>query len=203
MLAQAGDMEAAGVLLDRYRNYLLLIANEEFDSDIQGKAGASDVVQDSMLHAQQHLGKFRGTQETEFRAWLRSILTNDLRQVRRVYSAQKRNVTREISTDADTATNPRPALLDPSLTPRSDALQRERTQAIESAMAKLSEDHRQVIELRNLEGLSFERIGQRMDRSGDAARKLWVRALESLRRQLELLAPDLVEDHHSCDRADD
>lgn len=201
VLARSGDIEAAGVLLDQYRDYLLLIANEEFDREIRGKAGASDVVQDSMLHAQQHLHDFRGNQESEFRAWLRTILTNDLRQMRRTYAAQKRNVMREVSADGSAPAGF--SLLDPCLTPGSDAIARERVVAIESALAELSPDHRQVIQLRNLDGLDFETIGNQMNRTSDASRKLWLRALESLRQKLTAIAPELVENSFSDDQADD
>ncbi len=43
---------------------------------------------------------------------------------------------------------------------------------------KLPEHYRDVIVLRNLQGLSFEEISQRMDRTVGATRMLWLRALE-------------------------
>jgi RNA polymerase sigma-70 factor (ECF subfamily) len=52
----------------------------------------------------------------------------------------------------------------------------------------LPDDYRRVIELRYLEEQSFEEIGARMQRSADAARKLWARAVERLQQELE--SPD-------------
>src|SRR5579884_842942 len=44
---------------------------------------------------------------------------------------------------------------------------------------------RKVIILRQLEGLSFPEVAQRMERSPDSVRKLWMRALTRLRQVLE------------------
>jgi RNA polymerase sigma-70 factor (ECF subfamily) len=48
----------------------------------------------------------------------------------------------------------------------------------------LPEDFREVIVLRNLEGLPHEAVARRMGRSPGAVRMLWVRALARLREEL-------------------
>ena len=53
------------------------------------------------------------------------------------------------------------------------------------ALANLSDDHREVIVLRNLEQLAWNEVARRMERSVDAARMLWTRALKQLRPFLE------------------
>jgi len=55
------------------------------------------------------------------------------------------------------------------------------------AMAALSEDHREVITLRNLEQLDWGEVGRHMERSPDAVRMLWLRALKQLRPLVEAL----------------
>jgi RNA polymerase sigma-70 factor (ECF subfamily) len=52
-------------------------------------------------------------------------------------------------------------------------------------LAHLPQDYRNVIILRNLEGLAHEQIADRMGRSVGAVRMLWVRALERLRKELD------------------
>jgi len=42
-----------------------------------------------------------------------------------------------------------------------------------------------VIQWRNYDRASFEEIGQRLERSAEAARKLWVRAVELLQQELD------------------
>ena len=53
------------------------------------------------------------------------------------------------------------------------------------ALAQLAPDHREVIVLRNLEGLDFQQVAQRMRRSVGAARMLWLRAMDRLRETLQ------------------
>jgi RNA polymerase sigma-70 factor (ECF subfamily) len=52
------------------------------------------------------------------------------------------------------------------------------------ALAVLPPDYRDVIVLRHVEGLPFEIVAQRMNRSAGAVRMLWLRALRSLRQTL-------------------
>lgn len=53
-----------------------------------------------------------------------------------------------------------------------------------TALEALSEPHRRVIELRDLEGLSFREVGAVLDRSENAAQILHARALLALGREL-------------------
>ena len=61
----------------------------------------------------------------------------------------------------------------------------EHAQAVQLALERLPKDHREVILLRYQEQLTFEEVGRRMDRSADAGRKLWWRALVRLQKELE------------------
>jgi RNA polymerase sigma factor (sigma-70 family) len=64
-------------------------------------------------------------------------------------------------------------------------MREEEIRRMETAMEMLSSDCRQVIYLRQWDGLAFEEIGRRMARSADAAKHLYQRALEELRGRLE------------------
>jgi len=189
--ARTGDEDAAGVLIEKYRNYLLFLANEDVDQDLRAKIGASDAVQESMMHAQMKLQQFAGNSELEFKAWLRSILANDIRKNRRKYFAQKRDAKREVNIQEQSAVGR--GLFDEHLTPSSDAIRQEKEKAIKAATSRLTVDQQQVIQLRNFEELSFEEIGSKMDRSADAARKLWARAIEALKISLKSVSPELIE----------
>ncbi len=190
--AQSGDADAIAELVDHYRPYLLLIANQEIDSGTRVKTAASDVVQKSMVHAQQGFGNFAGVEEAEFRSWLRAILTNDLRKTRRGFLTQKRNATREVSIQERSAVGR--TLVDPMLTPASGAAKNEKMTLLAIALDELSDDHRQVIHLRNFDGLAFDEIGNRMNRGADAACKLWARAIDALRKRLDVVAPGLFDE---------
>src|SRR5215469_6834670 len=80
-----GSDEARGVLFERCRNYLLLVAERELDPGLRGKMGASDLVQQTFLDAERGFTGFRGQTERELLAWLQRILQNRAGQAVRQY----------------------------------------------------------------------------------------------------------------------
>jgi RNA polymerase sigma-70 factor (ECF subfamily) len=194
--ARRGDQEAASKLIERYRNYLLLIANEDLGTELRAKIGASDIVQETLMQAQVNFRQFNGTSEAEWKAWLRTIILNDLRKCRRAFDTKKRNASREIHADDQSAVYR--GLHDQHPSPSSDAMRRENAQVMTQALGQLSNDQQTVIQLRNFEQLSFEEIGRQMDRSPDAARKLWARAIEALKNALKNISPKWLESQSSA-----
>ena len=185
--ARDGSPEALGRLLEVCRPYLLLVANQQLPDDLQAKAGGSDLVQETFLEAQRGFARFKGTSEAELLAWLRKILLNNLATVTRDFrGTQKRRIDREVSlTDTPLA-----ALLknieDVGDSPSGQAAAHEQDQTLQTALSRLTEQYRHVVQWRNYERLSFEEIGQRIGRSAEAARKLWSRALDQLQQLLDL-----------------
>lgn len=165
------------------RNYLLLVAREELDTELRAKLGASDLVQETLLDARRGHEQFNGATHAQLLAWLRGILLNKITDAGRHYhGAQKRRVSREVSLERDLGSRVRDNLADPTAeTPSRLVSQDERAESFARALASLSEEHRLVIRLRNWDQRSFAEIGQSMDRSAEAARKLWSRAIEKLK----------------------
>jgi RNA polymerase sigma-70 factor, ECF subfamily len=90
--------DESGRMLERCRQYLLMIANEVIGPELQAKLGPSDLVQDTFLEAQRHLAIFRGKTDVELRAWLRKILECRLSNIRRAYLVrEKRAASREVT----------------------------------------------------------------------------------------------------------
>jgi RNA polymerase sigma-70 factor, ECF subfamily len=179
--------EDAGRLLDGCRQYLLMIANEVIGPEIQAKLGASDLVQDTFLEAQRHLDIFRGKTKAETCAWLRKILECRLANIRRSYLAtEKRATQREVKLDPFLAGSGAElqALKSREPSPSNHAVRNEWNQALEKALARLPEHYRQAVAWRHQEQLSWDEIGRRMGCTADAARKVWSRAIQQLRREL-------------------
>jgi RNA polymerase sigma-70 factor (ECF subfamily) len=185
--AHAGSNSALGEVLETCRRYLLLVAERELNPDLRAKAGPSDLVQQTFLEAQRDFGQFRGNSESELRAWLLHLLRHNLGKCARQYRhTQKRQLDREVSLSRDDSGRaPCAGLAADTPSPSGHAMEREQDEALERALARLPEDHRRVIELRYREERSFEEIGVLMQRSADAARKLWARAVERLQQELE------------------
>jgi len=182
--ARAGSQDALGQALEACRHYLLRIAREELDSVLRVKSSPSDLVQDTFLEAQRDFPKFQGGTEAEFLSWLRQMLLHNVANlVRHFRGTAKRQVGREIRLATDS--NGPAELADAGPTPSALAQAGERQQQVERALDRLPQDYREVIRLRNQARHSFEEIGQLMNRSADAARRLWSRAIERLQAEIE------------------
>jgi hypothetical protein len=51
-----------------------MIAEAELGSTLRPKAGASDLVQESLLDAQKGFGRFEGTTREDFYAWVGQVV---------------------------------------------------------------------------------------------------------------------------------
>lgn len=183
--ARNGSRDAVGTLIERYRPYLLMIANKEWDPDLRGKLGASDLVQESLLTAQHSIDGFDGNDDGDLRAWLRGILINDVREAKRRFKGTaKRQPNREVPMAGDSRL-PAIDLPDAHLTPGTEAVSREEELALHAAMQRLPENYRQALHLRNWRQLEFAAIGEQLGCSAEAARKIWSRAVLQLQRELE------------------
>ncbi|MEX2286558.1 MAG: sigma-70 family RNA polymerase sigma factor [Planctomycetaceae bacterium] len=185
--ARVGSGAAIGQVLEFCRHYLLGVANSELGQDLQAKGGASDLVQETFLEAQRDFAQFRGTTHVEVLAWLRRILLNNLNNFHRRYAeSEKRRLSRELSIDEEGphAAAGRSLAADIS-SPSSFAVANERSAALDRALDRLPADYREVIVLRHEQALSFAEVGMQMNRTAEAARKLWTRAILCLRQELE------------------
>ena len=189
VLARGGMADALGRLLDRYGNYLSLLARVQVGRRLQGKIDPADLVQETFLEAHRHFPGFRGQSEPEVAAWLRQIMAGVLsNQLRRYLGTQGRDVRleRELAGELDRSSQALDGgFADPGPTPSKLAVGRERAVLLADALGRLPDDYRETIILRNLEELPFAEVAKRMGRSEDAVQKLWVRALAKLRAELE------------------
>jgi len=171
--------------LNRHRSWLGLLARMQIDHDLRAKFDPSDVVQQTMLEAVRGWPQFRGETPQELAAWLRQILSRVLlREIRDLKVTGKRNIGREVSLDAALADSSRrlcDVLAGPGTSPGAIAEEHERALILAEALARLPDDYREVILLRNLQGFSHEQIAERLGRSVGATRMLWIRALTRLR----------------------
>jgi RNA polymerase sigma-70 factor (ECF subfamily) len=117
-------------------------------------------------------------------AWLRRVLLNNVANLTRQQGGETREVGREVPPTGPLNLATRSEPLAPGSLPGGGVMAREQAEAVERAFRGLPEEDRQVIQLRQRDKLSFEEIGERMDRSAEAARKLWARAVERLQQEM-------------------
>ena len=189
--ARAGSNSSLGRLLTLYSNYLKLLVTAQLDDRLRGRVSPSDIVQESFFEAHRDFGQFRGQTPGEFVVWLRRIVVNNiLRMVEQHVLTEKRDVRREVSMEEigrrleQSTVRLETLLAVEDDSPSGCAVQREDEIRLADTLAQLPADYREVIVLRHIEGLPFDEVGQRMQRSAGAVRMLWLRALKLLREQL-------------------
>jgi RNA polymerase sigma-70 factor (ECF subfamily) len=170
--------------LNRYRDYLLFLARVRIDPHWQAKLSASDLVQETLLEAYRDAAGFRGQSESERLAWLRQILNRNLANAARDLHRQRRDVNRERPLHnplAESSQQLEAWLSDGGIAPPEQAERGEKLLRLASAMARLPEDRRTVIELRHLQGWPLDAIAEYLGRSPSAVASLLHRGLLQLR----------------------
>jgi RNA polymerase sigma-70 factor (ECF subfamily) len=175
--------------LERYRPLLRLqVRQAQLDPRLQARFDASDLVQETLLRAQQDLGGFRGTTEGELVNWLRAILDRVAVDQFRHDKAQKRDPRRERPLGDALAESS--ARLDAFLaaggpSPSEQVAGEEQRLRIARAVDRLPDDQRDVFLLRDLQGLPVGEVAARLGKTEKAVAGLLLRGRRALR---ELLA---------------
>ncbi len=186
--ARQGDSVSLGRLLELYANYLTLLARLQLGRRLQGKVDPADLVQETFLAAHKAWSRFQGTTERELIAWLRQILAARLGKLMRSYfGTQRRDIRLERDLAAELDESSRildHGLVNPQTSPSQQAAYREQGVLLADALSQLPDDCREVVILHHLEGLTFPVVAERMGRTLDVVKKLWIRTLDKLRRNL-------------------
>jgi RNA polymerase sigma-70 factor (ECF subfamily) len=177
-------------LLALYRPLLMKLAHQRLKGALRTKVAPSDLVQTTVWKATQNFGAEQFAGRSGFLAWLVTILKNEATDARRRYRvAKKRDVSRErplFSAETQNWLNQLSASLSVS-----DAVLSERHETVEhllAALQRLPPHYQLVLRLRFFDKLDFGAIGEKLERTCDAARVLNKRALKRLRRELTLLS---------------
>jgi RNA polymerase sigma-70 factor (ECF subfamily) len=185
-MADHGDAPAP--CLERYRDYLRVLARVQLGSRLQGKLDPSDIVQQTLLKAHEKRDQFRGRSAPELAAWLRRILANTLTDAVRQYGAGGRDLALERSLEAaveDSSLRLEVWLTVDQSTPSQQVIRQEQLLHLAEALAQLPEDQRAALELQHLQGWSVEDISRHLGRSKSAVGGLLRRGMRRLRELLE------------------
>jgi RNA polymerase sigma-70 factor (ECF subfamily) len=173
--------------LERFRQYLSLLARLQLDPRLQGKVDLSGVVQQTLFEASRELEQLLQWDEAQKLAWLRKVLAHNLTDEVRKLRTVGRDVGRERSLEA--ALEQSSARLEAYLvaeqpSPSQEAIRHEELLLLASALAQLPDDQRQAVELHYLRGSPVADIAPLMTRSNGAVGALLVRGLQKLRALL-------------------
>jgi RNA polymerase sigma-70 factor, ECF subfamily len=171
--------------LEHYRDYLHLLSRIGLGARLRALDDSSDVVQQTLMKAQERIGQFRGTGEAELLAWLRAILARHLADLAR-RSGQPQWEKRQSLEAAVEQSSARMAswLADEQPSPGEKAQHREQLLRLAQALARLPQDQRTAVELHHLRGYAVAEVARQMGRSDGAVGALLVRGLKKLRERL-------------------
>lgn len=153
--ARAGDLEAYDQLVRRYQERIYstvyhMTANHE---------DANDLAQESFIKAFQALNSFKGG--SSFYTWVYRIAVN--KTINFLKQRKNRSLLSLNDLDLNAENDPDLVALVSENTPRRDAGLSELQEKLNIAMQKLSDHHRLVVTLHDVQGMSHEEIAKIMD----------------------------------------
>ncbi len=171
-----GDSDSYGQLVHRFQNRLMAAMLHVVGSHDE----AEDVVQESFVQAYIKLHTFQG--HSQFYTWLYRIAFNNALSRRRkrrgeISIEQNREITGSDPQDAQES-------------PDEPLLRQERVALVHRALARLTEEHREILVLREMEDFSYEEIADILDINLGTVRSRLSRA----RNQLKIHIEDLQRD---------
>jgi RNA polymerase sigma-70 factor (ECF subfamily) len=193
-MAEGGDRGAFEELFGAHRAFLRQFTELRLDARLRARVDPSDVVQETQLEAYRRLTDFLARRPMPFRLWLRQTAQECLSKARRRHlDTARRSVGREMPLPDRSSLALADQLRAGGSSPSERLSRREVVGRVNDAVAGLPEGDRELLLLRNFEGLSYQEIGYLLGIEEAAARKRFGRALLRLRKLLidgGLLEPD-------------
>jgi len=173
--AQAGDQDAFGKLMlkyqERVQNHCVRIVGDEQE--------AEDLKQEVFVKVYRSLNNYQHTYG--FYTWMYRITQNCCIDRIRKIKRQAQEVSLTPGLDEDGSESPRDHNIpDETHVPEKEALNNELKRTIDDALAKLSPKLREIIVLKEQEGLSYEEIGAMLHCSRGTVKSRLFRARDKL-----------------------
>ena len=180
-----GETEAFGELVLKYQNRLFSAVSNAFGDQTE----AEDVVQETFVQAFTKLASFRS--ESSFYTWLYRIAFNtSISRNRRKRPTVSVEQSREVfgrepqGSDED---------------PRDELERKERAVEVHAALQRISDEHRSILVLREIEDMDYEAISQVLDLPIGTVRSRLHRARLQLRTELERMPVKNVVEHDTSE----
>ncbi len=169
--AQKGDTNAFGTLVASYEKFIFNVACKMFSNS----EDAADIAQEALIKAYKNIDKFDFN--SSFSTWLYRITVNAC-----IDEMRRRKEKDNISIDAeDEESGLTLQIEDTSLGAEERVIQNETVSEVRMAIDKLSEEHKTVIILRDLQDMTYEQVAQTLDLSIGTVKSRLARARKSLK----------------------
>jgi RNA polymerase sigma-70 factor (ECF subfamily) len=195
LLAAAGEGDRAAIakLLERHHRWLMSFAAARLDPRISARVDASDVVQETQAEVCSRLNDYLQRRPTSFRTWMLKTAYDKIGKLKRQHVlADRRSVLHEVPLAEESSLQLADQLVAAQDAPWERMTREELARRVRLALARLSEQDREVLLLRHVEGLGNQEIGYMLDLSAKTVSKRHGRAL--LRLHAELSADGWAKD---------
>lgn len=172
-------------LFDRHRIALRRAVDLRLDQQLRARVDPSDVVQETQMEAFRRLSDYLNRRPMPFHLWLRKTAYEQLIMIRRRHMHRlRRAVERELPLPNQSSVSLGRYLAAPGKSPSQQATEEELGRRVRLAIGQLDEADRNILLMRNYEGLSYHEIACILEIEPAAARKRNGRALVRLHKLL-------------------
>ena len=173
-----GDQQAFAQLVTLHEGMVLNLAVRLLGDAEEAK----DAAQEVFLQVYRTLGRFEG--RSSLKTWIYRIVVNHCRNRHRWWRRRRRDrsVALDEMSQADAAQLSERAA--PEANPFEECRRHEQERGVRTALARLSFDHRTILLLREVEGLTCEEIAEALGLPEGTVKSRLSRARESLRQSL-------------------
>ncbi|MGY0560772.1 RNA polymerase sigma factor RpoE [Luteimonas sp. A277] len=185
---QNGDMAAFDLLVRKYQHRIAGLIGRY----VSDWSECQDVAQETFIRAYRAIGSFRG--DAQFYTWLHRIAVNTAKN--HLVSLGRRPPGSDIDV-ADAEQFDSGVRLRDTDTPEREMMRQQMEQTVLRAVEQLPEELRVAITLREVDGLSYEEIAQRMGCPVGTVRSRIFRAREAIDEELK----PLMDSETSSERA--
>ena len=192
------DNSGLADLFTRHRPRLWRMVSFRMHPKLRGRIDPDDVLQDAYMRALDRVEHLLASSASSTYVWFRLLVCQTLADLhRRHFGAAKRSSAREFSINGrwspqETSSSLSCYLKADGTSPSSTLGRAERAQQVDTVLQSMDPIDREVVVLRHFEQLSNTEIAAVLEMSEQAASARYVRALQKLKRVLELM-PDFFD----------
>ena len=176
--AAKGDVASFEILVRKYEKFVCTTAY----SVVRNYDDALDIAQEVFLKLYHNISSFKG--ESSFSSWLYRIAKNSALDFLRKQKNIRQNVS--LVTESSDGDEVQLEIADTSekTSPEASILKKEQNELLYSALDKLSDEHKEIIVLRDIEGYAYEEITDILQIEQGTVKSRLFRARENLRKIL-------------------
>ncbi len=185
--ARSGDQAAFAEALASYTPILLSYIQSRLDRRLRRRIDPEDVVQQALLEAVRRVSEWRANSSYPLLMWVHLIASQSLDEARRRhFGTQSRDLRREGAyRDPSRVGAVAEAWLSRQTSPSGAAYREEVRERVTLALARLEPIDREILMLRQIDGLSNEEAAQELNITPAATSKRYLRALERIKPLLK------------------